>query len=236
MSRYQHLHGLTSLSVLPLVHHFLLDKVRIRGELRLSNFYIASYQHFTAPQTKPNLTLIEFLNHRNFLIEKYAKIPKYIIPKQFHLVLHPRFDELRSNTTRDLEEFSYSGFIYVTVVSKKSSNKRIELNSKNLKISADDVSVYRSLTWSSIDFDDDPDWNSREIKYIVVQRNKRDLSEMEYNSNETIDEANNAAEVLDSDEAPEASEFSYNETLQIRNKTYFYPKFVSKCFASSLII
>lgn len=110
-------------------------------------FFSASYQNFTAQQTKPNLTLVEFLNHRNFLIEKYAKIPKYIIPKQFHLVLHPRFDEPLSNTTKDLEEFSYSGFIYVTVVSKKSSNKRIELNAKNLKISGDDVSVYRSLTW-----------------------------------------------------------------------------------------
>lgn len=184
---------------------------------------------FTAQQTKPNLTLVEFLNHRNFLIEKYAKIPKYIIPKQFHLVLHPRFDEAQSNTTKDLEEFSYSGFIYVTVVSKKSSNKRIELNAKNLKI--DDVSVYRSLTWSSLDFDDDPDWNSREIKYIVVQRNKRDLSQMESNSNETIDEANNAAEVMgESAEAPEVNDFSFNG---IRNKTYFYPKFVSRNFWSS---
>jgi hypothetical protein len=97
---------------------------------------------------------VEFLNHRNFLIEKYAKIPKYIIPKQTHLVFHPRFDEAISNTTKDLEEFTYSGFIYVTVVSKKNSNKRIELNSKNLKVTPEDVSVYRSLTWSSIDFDD----------------------------------------------------------------------------------
>lgn len=172
------------------------------------------------------MTLVEFLNHRNFLIEKYAKIPKYIIPKQFHLVLHPRFDEAKSNTTRVLEPFSYSGFIYVTVVSKKNSNKRIELNAKNLKIFPDDVSVYRSLTWSSIDFDDDPDWNSREIKYIVVQRNKRDLSQME--SNETIDEANNGGEVMDSAEQPEANEFTFNnESSQTRNKTYFYPKFVS---------
>lgn len=172
------------------------------------------------------MTLVEFLNHRNFLIEKYAKIPKYIIPKQFHLVLHPRFDEAKSNTTRDLEPFSYSGFIYVTVVSKKNSNKRIELNAKNLKVFPDDVSVYRSLTWSSIDFDDDPDWNSREIKYIVVQRNKRDLSQME--SNETIDEANNGGEVMDSGEQPEVNEFTFNdETSQTRNKTYFYPKFVS---------
>lgn len=183
---------------------------------------------FIALQTKPNLTLVEFLNHRNFLIEKYAKIPKYIIPKQFHLVLHPRFDEAISNTTKDLEPFTYSGFIYVTVVSKKNSNKRIELNSKNLKITPEDVSVYRSLTWSSIDFDDDPDWNSREIKYIVVQRNKRDLSQAESNSNETIDD-NNGGEVMDSAEQPDANDFSSfnNETMQTRNKTYFYPKFVS---------
>jgi hypothetical protein len=118
----------------------------------------------------------------------------------------------------------------VTVVAKKNSNKRIELNAKNLKIMPDDVSVYRSLTWSSIDFDDDPDINSREIKYIVVQRNKRDLSEVESNSNETIDEANNGGEVMDSGEQsePEPNEFSFNnETMQTRNKTYFYPKFVS---------
>lgn len=185
----------------------------------------SSYLNFISVQTKPNLTLVEFLNHRNFLIEKYAKIPKYIIPKQFHLVLHPRFDEPISNTTKDLEPFTYTGFIFVTVVSKKNSNKRIELNAKNLKITPEDVSVYRSLTWSSIDFDDDPDWNSREIKYIVVQRNKRDLSQTESNSNETMDDANNGGEVMDSAEQPDANEF--NETMQTRNKTYFYPKFVS---------
>jgi hypothetical protein len=48
------------------------------------------------------------------------------------------------------------GFVYVTVVSKKNNNKRIELNVKNLKISSQDVSVYRSLTWTHLDFDDDP--------------------------------------------------------------------------------
>lgn len=229
MPRHQHLHGAAGSAVLLVVHDFLQHEVCVRGELALERcvgtFLIAAN---CDPQTKPNLTLIEFLNHRNFLIEKYAKIPKYIIPKQFHLVLHPRFDEAISNTTKDLEPFTYSGFIYVTVVSKKNSNKRIELNAKNLKITADDVSVYRSLTWSSIDFDDDPDWNSREIKYIVVQRNKRDLSQMESSSNETIDDANNGAEVLDSGETQEASEMPFsNETLNSRNKTYFYPKFVS---------
>lgn len=125
----------------------------VRSVMRYSQSLINT---FIAQQTKPNLTLVEFLNHRNFLIEKYAKIPKYIIPKQFHLVLHPRFNEAISNTTKDLDEFTYSGYIYVTVVSKKNSNKRIELNAKNLKIMPEDVSVYRSLTWSSIDFDDDP--------------------------------------------------------------------------------
>lgn len=189
-----------------------------------------SYRYLLNFQTKPNLTLVEFLNHRNFLIEKYAKIPRYIIPKQTHLVFHPRFDEAISNTTKDLEPFTYSGFIYVTVVSKKNSNKRIELNSKNLKITPEDVSVYRSLTWSSIDFDDDPDWNSREIKYIVVQRNKRDLSQMESNSNETIDDDNNGGEVTDepeTTEVPVTTNYTSNETTPMRNKTYFYPKFVS---------
>lgn len=89
-------------------------------------------------------------------LEKYAKIPKYIIPKQFHLVLHPRFDEAVSNTTKYLDPFTYTGYIYVTVVSKKNNNKRIELNAKNLKIVSDDVQVYRSLTWTHLDFDDDP--------------------------------------------------------------------------------
>lgn len=144
-------------------------------------------------------------------------------------MLHPRFDEATSYTTKDVDTFAYSGFIYVTVVSKKNSNKRIELNAKNLRITPEDVSVYRSLTWSSIDFDDDPDWNSREIKYIVVQRNKRDLSsQMESNSSETIDDANNGGEVMDSAEQPDTNEFTFNnETTQTRNKTYFYPKFVS---------
>lgn len=55
-----------------------------------------------------------------------------------------------------LAPFTYMGFIYVTVVSKKNNNKRIEINVKNLKISSQDVSVYRSLTWTHLDFDDDP--------------------------------------------------------------------------------
>lgn len=168
------------------------------------------------------MTLVEFLNHRNFLIEKYAKLPKYIIPKQIHLVFHPRFDEAVSYTTDDLEEFSYSGYIYVTVVSKKSSNKRIELNVKNLKITPQDVSVYRSLTWTSIDFDDDPDINSREIKYIVLQRNKRDTVSM----NDTTDN-NDGGEVTDPDENPNNDNNLFENEAIGKNKTYFYPKFVS---------
>ncbi len=131
----------------------------------------------------------------------------------------------------------------MTVVSKKNNNKRIELNVKNLKIVREEVQVFRSIKWTNLDFDDDPvslsknyfmiifnriylkDWNSREIKYIVVQRNKRDLSEQfEATSNETIveesnndDDENNGGEVMDSSELLEHT----------RNKTYFYPKFVS---------
>jgi hypothetical protein len=173
------------------------------------------------------LTLVEFLNHRNFLIEKYAKIPKYIIPKQIHLVFHPRFDEAVSYTTNDLEEFAYKGQIYVTVVSKKSNNKRIELNVKNLKVT--EVNVYRSLTWTSIDFDDDPDINSGDIKYIVLQRNKRDVTQMEMN--ETTDSTNNdgsdvtESDVNDDENLNNEKNLFENESIG-KNKTYFYPKFV----------
>lgn len=124
----------------------------------------------------------------------------------------------------DLETFSYSGYIFVTVVSKKSSNKRIELNVKNLKISLPDVRVFRSISWTSIDFDDDPDINSREIKYIVVQRNKRSVHEIDKTfANETSDiesEHNDGGEII------EENDESSNGDRTGRNKTYFYPKFV----------
>ncbi|KAL7045799.1 hypothetical protein ACKWTF_002339 [Chironomus riparius] len=200
--------------------------------LSFTIFFSTKYAY----ETKPNLTLGDFLNHRNFLIEKYAKIPKYIIPKQFHLVLHPRFDEERSNTTKDLARFTYMGFIYVTVVSKKSNNKRIEINVKNLKISSQDVSVYRSLTWTHLDFDDDPDFNSHEIlyKYIVVQRNKRDLNSV----NITKTDPNNAGEDLDSEESINNNETTSDtsSSSHTRNKTYFYPKFEKENFVPIKIV
>lgn len=71
-------------------------------------------------------------------------------------MLHPRFDEAVSNTTKSLDPFTYTGYIYVTVVSKKTNNKRIELNAKNLRIVNEEVQVFRSLTWTNLDFDDDP--------------------------------------------------------------------------------
>ena len=127
------------------------------------------------------------------------------------------------------------GFIYVTVVSKKNNNKRIEINVKNLKISSQDVSVYRSLTWTHLDFDDDPDFNSHEIlyKYIVVQRNKRDL----HSVNETKVDPNNASEDGDSDELIDKNETisDTSSSSHTRNKTYFYPKFVSLYFYNCLI-
>lgn len=58
-----------------------------------------------------------------------------------------------------------------------------------------------------------------------MQRNKRDLSQTESNSNETIDDENNGGEV-NSAEQPDTNEFSFNNETT-RNKTYFYPKFVN---------
>lgn len=143
-------------------------------------------------------------------LEKYAKIPKYIIPKQIHLVLHPKFTEnITSSATFSLEPFTYSGYVYITVTSKKHNNKRIELNAKNLKIQASDVHVYRSVSLTNLDFDDDPDWNSKEIKYITVQRNKRDI---EFNVVKQKDYNTSGEQDFDK---PELDEINF--------KQYFYP-------------
>jgi hypothetical protein len=63
-----------------------------------------------------------------------------------------------------------------------------------------------------------------------VQRNKRDLSQMEANSTDTMENDNNGGEVTDepeTTESPTTNKYTSNETTPERNKTYFYPKFVS---------
>jgi hypothetical protein len=67
-----------------------------------------------------------------------------------------------------------------------------------------------------------------------VQRNKRDLSQqLEAASNESIVETdngdeNNGGEVMDSAEILDQADSHFsNESSHTRNKTYFYPKFVS---------
>lgn len=105
------------------------------------------------------------------------------------------------------------------------------MNAKNLKINVQDVSVYRSVSLTDLDFDDDPDWNSKEIKYIPVQRNKREAP-----VREKIEEENNGGEVED---IPESSSHRIpgetsalvqdNQTIEehhspeINFKQYYYP-------------
>lgn len=68
-----------------------------------------------------------------------------------------------------------------------------------------------------------------------MPRNKRDLSNTEYNSNETIVTDNNGGEVMDSNETLDETtnetvfinDSSSSSSSSARNKTYFYPKFVS---------
>lgn len=114
---------------------------------------------------------------------------------------------MTSSATYSLEPFTYTGYVYITVTSKKHNNKRIELNAKNLKIQTNDVSVYRSVSLTNLDFDDDPDWNSKEIKYITVQRNKRDIELGVIKEFNTSNEHNF--------EKPELDEINF--------KQYFYP-------------
>lgn len=114
---------------------------------------------------------------------------------------------MTSSATYSLEPFTYTGYVYITVTSKKHNNKRIELNAKNLKIQTNDVSVYRSVSLTNLDFDDDPDWNSKEIKYITVQRNKRDIELGVIKEFNTSNEHN----------------FEKLELDEINFKQYFYP-------------
>lgn len=122
-------------------------------------------------QIKPNITLEDFLNHRPYIIDKRVRTPKHIIPKHYCLYLAPIFNETK-------KPFSYNGIVWITILSKRHNTKRIEVNIKELDIKPSDVSVYRSLKLTSLDFDDDPEWDSKEIlKNSVTRRSKRETEE-----------------------------------------------------------
>lgn len=124
-------------------------------------------------QIKPNITLEDFLNHRPYIIDKRVRTPKHIIPKHYCLYIAPIFNETK-------KPFSYDGIVWITILSKRHNTKRIEVNIKELDIKPSDVSVYRSLKLTSLDFDDDPEWDSKEIlKNSVTRRSKRETEEAE---------------------------------------------------------
>lgn len=172
-------------------------------------------------QIKPNITLEDFLNHRPYIIDKRVRTPKHIIPKHYCLYIAPIFNETK-------KPFSYNGIVWITILSKRHNTKRIEVNIKELDIKPSDVSVYRSLKLTSLDFDDDPEWDSKEIlKNSVTRRSKRETEEAEEVGEELeLDEENEenpevqeepaVAEVQESppDNAEEAAEEPQVETLE----------------------
>jgi hypothetical protein len=150
-----------------------------------------------------------------------------------------------------IEPFTYSGYVYITVTSKKHNNKRIELNAKNLRILPKDVSVYRSVFLTNLDFDDDPDWNSKEIKYITVQRSKRSASLEETTTTPTTTKTpeeevlqNHGGEEYDKDlnhTEDYHNETDYMEILktiseEINYKQYYYPVLPPDDFISIRVI
>lgn len=107
------------------------------------------------------------------------RTPKHIIPKHYCLYIAPIFNETKT-------PFSYNGIVWITILSKRHNTKRIEVNIKELRIKPSDVSVYRSLKLTSLDFDDDPEWDSKEIlKNSVTRRSKRETEEAEEVEEET---------------------------------------------------
>uniref|UniRef100_A0A336KLP7 CSON013121 protein n=1 Tax=Culicoides sonorensis TaxID=179676 RepID=A0A336KLP7_CULSO len=136
--------------------------------LTFTIFFATKYAY----DIKPNITLEDFLNHRPYIIDKRVRTPKHIIPKHYCLYIAPIFNE----TTKP---FSYNGIVWITILSKRHNTKRIEVNIKELDIKPSDVSVYRSLKLTSLDFDDDPEWDSKEIqKNSVTRRSKRETEEV----------------------------------------------------------
>lgn len=116
----------------------------------------------------------EFLNHRAYLIDKHPTIARHIIPKHYRLFIHPRFNENDNG-------FIYNGIVWITITSKKHNTRRIELNGKNLNVRLEDVSVYRSITLTNLDFDDDLDWDlSNENVKTSSSRKKKRSSEPDH--------------------------------------------------------
>lgn len=74
--------------------------------------------------------------------------------------------------------------MWITILSKKPNTKRIEVNVKELEINTEDVSVYRSLKLTQLDFDDDPIWDSNENKNSP-RRARRDINNTDKSTEET---------------------------------------------------
>uniref|UniRef100_A0A182SN13 Uncharacterized protein n=1 Tax=Anopheles maculatus TaxID=74869 RepID=A0A182SN13_9DIPT len=210
-----------------------------------------AYEH------KPNLTLEDFLNHRAYLIDKRARIPKHVIPKHYRLFIHPVFNETD-------HPFSYTGIVWVTVTSKKPNNKRIELNVKNLKIRLENVTVLKSIRLTNNDFDEDLDWDlSEEDLYSLPRLNRRrkrrqagedlpvpvtllpterpaqaDASE-EYEGEEREDESEGTTSHNDTatdEPAPNTSSSVENATIIDKSKFYHHPVFPADDFVTIKIL
>jgi hypothetical protein len=78
---------------------------------------------------------------------------------------------------------------------------------KNLNIKLDDVSVHKSMRLTNLDFDDDSDWDSSEVKYPTQKKRiKRDNVGDVVNT--LVDEANEGGEELDTSTKGAAVEVS----------------------------
>uniref|UniRef100_A0A182R112 Aminopeptidase n=1 Tax=Anopheles farauti TaxID=69004 RepID=A0A182R112_9DIPT len=198
-----------------------------------------AYEH------KPNLTLEDFLNHRAYLIDKRARIPKHVIPKHYRLFIHPVFNETE-------HPFSYTGIVWVTVTSKKPNNKRIELNVKNLKIRLENVTVLKSIRLTNNDFDEDLDWDlSEEDLYSLPRLNRRRRRQVEDPERDdtsrstvppTEEEANDGGEEVD-DEPEDTDRLGVltsssveNATIIDKSKFYHHPVFPADDFVTIKIL
>lgn len=99
------------------------------------------------------------------------------------------------------------------------------MNVKELEINASDVTVHRSLKLTHLDFDDDPDWTSRESKNTQSKRTKRDAED----ETSTTFDPNVAAEELgdevsnDDESSATTPSAASSSTKRPRTNRYHHP-------------
>ncbi|XP_037027634.1 aminopeptidase Ey-like [Bradysia coprophila] len=144
--------------------------------LGLLVFYTTKHAY----QNKPLMSIEEFIE--NSQDENYEISQETIAPKHYRLIFNSMLNE-------SLNQFSFTGNVWITITPNHDHIRTIELDAKNLDIRADDVTVYRSRILSDSNFQLTNDRDERSAQLVEddasVEDDQSDL--LMSNSTEWID-------------------------------------------------